>query len=29
VVSGRSILVQGKVESGRLLGRMVKVTGTE
>jgi cytoskeletal protein CcmA (bactofilin family) len=27
VVSGRSILVQGKVESGRLLGRMVKVVG--
>jgi cytoskeletal protein CcmA (bactofilin family) len=26
VVSGRSILVQGKVESGRLLGRLVKVT---
>jgi len=29
VVSGRSILVQGKVESGRLLGRLVKVTGVE
>jgi predicted acyltransferase (DUF342 family) len=27
VVSGRSILVQGKVESGRLLGRLVKVVG--
>ena len=27
VVSGRSILVQGKVESGRLIGRLVKVTG--
>jgi len=27
VVSGRSILVQGKVESGRLLGRTVKVVG--
>jgi len=27
VVSGRTILVQGKVESGRLLGRMVKVVG--
>jgi predicted acyltransferase (DUF342 family) len=27
VVSGRTILVQGKVESGRLLGRLVKVIG--
>jgi cytoskeletal protein CcmA (bactofilin family) len=27
VVSGRTILVQGRVESGRLLGRMVKVIG--
>jgi NDP-sugar pyrophosphorylase family protein len=27
VVSGRTILVQGKVESGRLLGRTVKVIG--
>ncbi|MDD1663016.1 MAG: polymer-forming cytoskeletal protein [Methanomicrobiales archaeon] len=27
VVSGRTILVQGKVESGRLLGRTVKVVG--
>ena len=27
VVSGRGILVQGKVESGRLLGRTVKVIG--
>ena len=27
VVSGRNILVQGKVESGRLLGRLVKVVG--
>jgi cytoskeletal protein CcmA (bactofilin family) len=29
VVSGRSILVQGKVESGRLLGRLVKVVGCD
>ena len=28
VVSGRTILVQGKVESGRLLGRLVKVVGS-
>ena len=29
VVSGRTILVRGKVESGRLTGRMVKVVGPE
>jgi len=29
VVSGRTILVQGKVESGRLLGRTVKIVGAE
>jgi cytoskeletal protein CcmA (bactofilin family) len=29
VVSGRTILVQGKVESGQLLGRTVKVVGAE
>ena len=27
VVSGRTLLVQGKIESGRLLGRTVKVVG--
>ena len=27
VVSGRSILVQGKAETGRLVGRLVKVVG--
>jgi cytoskeletal protein CcmA (bactofilin family) len=29
VVSGRSILVQGRVESGRLTGRLVTVIGAE
>ena len=29
VVSGRNILVQGKIESGRLLGRLVKVVGAD
>jgi len=27
VVSGRTIIVQGKIESGRLLGRTVKIVG--
>ncbi len=29
VVSGRTILVQGKIDSGRLLGRTVKVVGAD
>ena len=29
VVSGRTILVQGRVDSGRLIGRTVKVVGAE